>query len=391
MSSYNPPENFNPIFNPNEYLIADESLTLAAADGRYLRLTGGIVGGLTTFNAGLNSAGVVNITDTTQSTNTSTGSLVISGGLGVAKNSHFGSTIHVPRGSAAAPTYAFAPDPTTGIFSFGSGQLNISTAGLTRLSIASSTITSTLSIVAPSGSATAPSYQLSAGSGCGIYSSTTDSINFSTAGVNRLTINSSGYLTLAAGQLVLPSGSVSAPAISWPSASINSGIYLIGTDNIGFSSDGVLRADYNTTRWLFSQPIQLQTTGGTASNLDFYEEYSHITAWNYGDKTNQQSLTIYVRRIGKMVMVSFTNEWSGSVTNTNGSTQSVVSATALPTRFRPVFNSNSVGIINIGGTTQPCRVGVLSNGSIEFTQTNGNGFTSGTSITVFANLWCYGI
>lgn len=373
--------NILPIFNGQEFTYGSDGLTISQADLRYLKISGGIASGLITFNAGLTSVGAVNITNTTQSTGTSSGSLIISGGLGVAKNSHFGSTIHAPRGSAAAPTYAFVPDPTTGIFSFGSGQLNISTAGLTRLSIASSTITSTLSIVAPSGSATAPSYQLSAGSGCGIYSSTTDSINFSTAGVNRLTINSSGYLTLAAGQLVLPSGSVSAPSISWPSASINSGIYLIGTDNIGFSSDGVLRADYNTTRWLFSQPIQLQTTGGTASNLDYYEELTHSSSWTYTGATIP-SFNFLLRRIGKMVSIQLTT-MGVAYRNTGGSSKLTLT-TAFPTRFRPSETIYMPISIEVNSNTSHRTIVINSTGVIEIGEVNTSAFAINTDLRVLA-------
>ena len=240
------------------------------------------------------------------------------------------------------------------------------------------------------GSATLPSINFQGDTNTGIFSSTADTLDFSTGGTSRMNINNSRTF-VSSGQLVIPAGSVSAPGLTWTGASINTGLYLPSQDIIGISCDGNLRCSFGTSAITMATSLYLPTSGGTSSALDFYEEYSHTTAWNYGNKTNQQSLTIYVRRIGKMVMCSFTNEWSGSVTNTDGTTQSVVSATTLPTRFRPVFNSNAVGIINIGGKTQTCRIGVLSNGNIEFTYTNGNGFSSGTSITVFANLWCYGI
>lgn len=60
MSAYPPPNEFNPIFNESEYNTAYIPLTQAAADLRYLRLSGGIEQGLVTFNAGLQTANIYN-------------------------------------------------------------------------------------------------------------------------------------------------------------------------------------------------------------------------------------------------------------------------------------------------------------------------------------------
>ena len=381
MSSYPPPNSNYSLYNSANFTYATDSITLETADSRYLKLIGGVELGSVSFSAGLTSVGPISISDTTQSTNASTGALIIAGGLGVAKNSHFGGTIHVPRGSAGAPSYAFIPDPTTGIFSFGSGQLNIATSGLTRLSIASSTMTSTLSVVAPSGSATDCAYQLSAGAGCGLYSSGADTINFATAGANRLTLSSSGYLTLATGQLVVPAGSATTPSISWPSASINSGIYLVGADNVGFSADGVLRADYNTTRWLFSQPIQLQTTGGTASNLDYYEELTHSSSWTYTGATIP-SFNFLLRRIGKMVSVQLTT--MGVAYRNTGGASKLTLTTALPTRFRPSETIYMPIAIEVNANTSHRTIAINSTGIIDIGEVNTSAFGINTDLRVLA-------
>lgn len=54
MSAYPPPDNLNPIFNPEEYShIIEGGLTLADADARYLKLTGGLETGEVVFQQGL--------------------------------------------------------------------------------------------------------------------------------------------------------------------------------------------------------------------------------------------------------------------------------------------------------------------------------------------------
>jgi hypothetical protein len=99
MSAYNRPVNFVPIYNELNYNYADESLSLNTADQRYLRLTGGILGGLLTTNAGISSSEQVNISNTTNSTNRVSGALVVAGGLGVDLDTHM-SNLHLNNSSS---------------------------------------------------------------------------------------------------------------------------------------------------------------------------------------------------------------------------------------------------------------------------------------------------
>ncbi len=59
--NYNPPYINSNIFNASYFTDLDDSLTLAAADLRYLKLTGGVVSGLTTFSNSLNVIGTLSI------------------------------------------------------------------------------------------------------------------------------------------------------------------------------------------------------------------------------------------------------------------------------------------------------------------------------------------
>jgi len=60
MSSYPPPENNAPEFNPSAYLSDDTSLSLAVGDARYLKLTGSVATGLQTLNGGVATATITN-------------------------------------------------------------------------------------------------------------------------------------------------------------------------------------------------------------------------------------------------------------------------------------------------------------------------------------------
>lgn len=61
----------------------------------------------------------------------------------------------------------------------------------------------------------------------------------------RLTVSSAG-MTLASGQVVTPSGSASAPAYSF-SSDLGTGLYRIGSSNLGFSVGGTNRVQLSST------------------------------------------------------------------------------------------------------------------------------------------------
>ncbi len=99
MSVQNPPTQIVPIYNSTNFLIATEGLSISTGDNRYYKLSGGILSGLMTANAGINSVGPISISDTTQSTSRTTGSLVVSGGLGVSLDTHM-NNLHLNASSS---------------------------------------------------------------------------------------------------------------------------------------------------------------------------------------------------------------------------------------------------------------------------------------------------
>jgi len=86
------------------------------------------------------------------------------------------------RGSAATPAYSFTPDTNTGIYSAAADTLNITTGGVNRLGINTSTVTSTLPLVAPGGTYASPAFQFGASSGIYRYDANTIEISQGLAG-----------------------------------------------------------------------------------------------------------------------------------------------------------------------------------------------------------------
>jgi len=183
---------------------------------------------------------------------------------------------NAPLGSASAPTFTFADDPNTGIYSPGADQIALVTGGTARITIDSSgNVTIANRINVPLGSASAPSIYFAGDTNTGIYSPTGDTIALSTGGSERLRLDSSGRLGLgtSAPQSLLDvgAGSTSAPTykgtirIGLPDAqslNANGGLeffattfgsgfgYRLGTYDLGGGNvPFVLESRFNSASW----------------------------------------------------------------------------------------------------------------------------------------------
>ena len=112
------------------------AVTNAATVGGTLGITG-----LTTLTGGLTSAGTASITNATASTSSATGALTVAGGAGIAGalftggNITSGGNFLAAAGTAAAPSYTFTSDNTTGAWLPSAGSYAISTGGTERMRI----------------------------------------------------------------------------------------------------------------------------------------------------------------------------------------------------------------------------------------------------------------
>jgi hypothetical protein len=111
--------------------------------------------------------------------------------------------------------------------------------------------------IAGAGSATAPSYTFAGDTNTGIYSPDADQIGFTTGGTVRLTLST----TALTSTLVIngPVGTAAAPALT--GTDVDSGIYF-GTNLVHVSTSGVLRASYSTTLLTLAASYGLTLTDG---------------------------------------------------------------------------------------------------------------------------------
>lgn len=96
------------------------------------------------------------------------------------------------QGSVGAPSISFATQTNLGIWSSAANILDFSTVGVDRLQVNSTNVSSTLAYLAPLGSVGLPAYSFNGDTNNGMWSSAADTINFSTAGLERMRIGSGG-------------------------------------------------------------------------------------------------------------------------------------------------------------------------------------------------------
>lgn len=117
-----------------------------------------------------------------------------------------------PTGSAAVPSITFEGDTDTGIYDVSPNELGFTTGGVLK-----SIINSSGQYLALTGSAASPIYSFSGDSNTGIFSPGADQIGLATAGTARIQFDSNGALGLSganygtSGQVLTSNGSGSAP------------------------------------------------------------------------------------------------------------------------------------------------------------------------------------
>jgi hypothetical protein len=102
--------------------------------------------------------------------------------------------IAVPRGLVGTPSYSFGGDLNTGIYSSGDAQLAFSVDAVRQAFFNGAGLNMDKQIFAITGTAGSPSISLGVANSAGLYQRTTNTLDFSTAGTFRATLDASGNL-----------------------------------------------------------------------------------------------------------------------------------------------------------------------------------------------------
>jgi hypothetical protein len=155
-----------------------------------------------------------------------------------------GQFLMVDRGTAAAPAYTFTLDADTGMFSSGANNINLTTAGVLRITVDSTNLTTTLAVLHPLGTAALPSMSFTGDTNTGVFSSGADVLDLSAGGTARFQVNT-GFLVMNV-PLRGAAGSASAPTYTI-NGDTDTGMFTSGANTLNFTTAGVERGRFAAT------------------------------------------------------------------------------------------------------------------------------------------------
>lgn len=188
-----------------------------------------------------------------------------------------GVTIKAQDGSAALPVYTFDADLDTGMFRAGANDVRLVSGGVTTLV----SIATGINALAVDGLVGSPPYTFLADTNTGFYRAAADSIGVAAGGTATAIFTATQFQTL--------DGSVGAPAWSF-FGDINTGIYRIGADNFALVTNGAIALQVAAT-FVESDLIHRFVDGAVGSpGIQFLSDTNtgiyRIGADNFGFSTN---------------------------------------------------------------------------------------------------------
>jgi len=150
----------------------------------------------------------------------------------------------VSLGSATAPTFSFTTDTNTGLYSPGADQVAITTGGTARLTANTTAISAALPIDFPLGTAGAPGVTFTGDLNTGLFSPGADVVAISAGGTARFTVSTTGIA--AALPFEYTAGTAGSPGIAF-TGDLNTGIFSPGADQIGISTGGTQRVSVDAS------------------------------------------------------------------------------------------------------------------------------------------------
>lgn len=174
------------------------------------------------------------------------------------------------NGTNVLPSFSFINDPSTGMYLFTPGVLGFASGGNYKLTISNNFVTTYNPILHQKGTAAAPTITFFQDTNTGLYSDVLDTVKFSTAGTNRLSLTTTALTSTL--PLLLPDGTVSDPAIAFASDT-DTGFFNLGSGNLAVSCGGVLQTIFSPTETFFPG---IATFTGTTVNFNPTGNYNII-------------------------------------------------------------------------------------------------------------------
>jgi hypothetical protein len=270
-----------------------------------------------------------------------------------------------PDGSVGTPALRFSADQDTGLFRPGNNRLAFVTNGVQRLEVdASGNALFAGALRAPLGAVGTPSYTFTGDTNTGMWSPAADTLALSTAGAERVRIDSSGNVgigTTSPGSALQVQGLITGTAITQsPIDTTAQRLTKVGDFGLGASSVNV--ADFTSTEVNFGRFFRALSgaTGGLGIGASFIS-----LAYDGAPSTHFLGVdTSSIVRVGRKTSANGTPIWNflygdNNISDINATTQQIFRVNNSE-RMR-IDSSGNVGIgtsapsatLKIIGTTNP--------------------------------------
>lgn len=182
---------------------------------------------------------------------------------------NFLSDLRVRSGTLSALSVIFSADQDTGFYRSADNTFTIAAGGTGGLSVSNVAVTGLKPFRADDGSNSSPSFSFTSETDMGFYRPGSGGIGWTVGGAQKGQFTATQTQSLV--PIVAPDGSVGTPSISFTNEP-DTGLYIIGTNNIGITAGGILGLDYNSSRVKMSVPVYAADGVVTAPSYAFNSE-----------------------------------------------------------------------------------------------------------------------
>ena len=151
--------------------------------------------------------------------------------------------LRIADGTELLPGIAFSGDSDSGMWRPGDDIIAFSTNGIERLRIDNSGVSLAVPVLFANGAEGAPSISFASDTDTGIYRVGEDDIGFSTDGTNRLSISSTAVTATI--PIVAPAGAEALPSITL--GDTDTGLFRSGSKEVSISTTGTQRVEVTDT------------------------------------------------------------------------------------------------------------------------------------------------
>ena len=245
---------------------------------------------------------------------------------------------HAQVGSATDPSYSFIGNTNLGLFRSAANTIGVTTAGVSRVTISDTLLTSSLPIVATTGTSANCAIQFPSSTGTGLHN---------TGGLLYMSLGGTNLVRLQSGQIFsdgahkFTTGTAAAPSIAGTSVT-TTGIYWSATPSCNVAVSGAQVAGFISG----GMTLYGSTAGNNAlyspSTFGYYQEFSISGTWYVqGTTSNGQAGNIYFTRIGRMINM-VVDAVAGNINNNTGVGQTqLYFSTSTPTQTTATLTNQS--------------------------------------------------